>query len=145
MYRVKTGQIVFSTIRATDGAVGIVSPEFDGALVSHSSYTVFNGCDKPWDTAYLWAVLRSYELRADMQSQSPGSGRYTTYWPEVRGLLIPWLSEPKRKAIGQGFIKSWEMEKLMEAERQQAMMEIQVLGVVSDESRQRFRASKAPT
>ncbi|MFI5059477.1 MAG: N-6 DNA methylase [Candidatus Acidiferrales bacterium] len=145
MYQVKTGQIVFSTIRATDGAVGIVSEEFDGALVSDTSYTVFKGCETPWDTAYLWAVLRSYELRADMQSQSPGSGRYTTYWPEVRGLLIPWLSEPKRKVIGQGLINSWEMEKKMEAQRQQAMTEIQALGVESEESRQRFEASKAPT
>lgn len=145
MYRVKTGQIVFSTIRATDGAIGIVSPEFDGALVSESSYTVFNGCEKPWDTAYLWAIVRSHELRADMQSQSPGSGRYTTYWPEVRGLLIPWPSESKRKVIGEGLLNSWEMERMMKTERQRAMEEIQLLGVESEESRKRFTASKAPT
>jgi len=38
MYRVRTGQMVFSTIRATDGAVGIVPQEYDGALVSKQLY-----------------------------------------------------------------------------------------------------------
>jgi len=46
MYQVKEGQMVFSTIRATDGAIGIVPPELNGALVSTSSYTVFE-CGTP--------------------------------------------------------------------------------------------------
>ena len=41
MYRVQSGQMVFSMIRATDGAIGIVPPELDGALVSTDSYVVF--------------------------------------------------------------------------------------------------------
>jgi type I restriction enzyme M protein len=36
MMRVKTGQLVFSTIRAVNGAIGIVPEELDGALVSQS-------------------------------------------------------------------------------------------------------------
>ena len=87
MRQVTQGQMVFSTIRATDGAVGIVPPELDNALVSTSSYTVFD-CGSPQDAAYLWSILRSHEIRADMQSLSPGSGRYTTYWPEVGQLLV---------------------------------------------------------
>lgn len=143
MFQVKAGQLVFSTIRATDGAVGIVPNEFDGALVSQS-YTVFE-CNSPEDTAYLWAILRSHELRADMQSQSPGSGRYTTYWPEIGELLIPWVDEQKRKRIGRGLLNTWEMERRTVENRHKVMAEIDVLGVESEESKKRFKASKAPT
>ena len=113
MYRVRTGQMIFSTIRATDGAIGIVPQEMDGGLVSDTSYTVFDWLKggSPEDMAYLWAVLRSHELRADMQSLSPGSGRYTTYWPEVGKILLPWLDEPKRRDIGRALLTTWEKEK----------------------------------
>jgi len=143
MFRIRKGQLVFSTIRATDGAMGVVPEEYDGALVS-GSYTVFE-CSTPEDTAYLWAILRSYEIRADMQSQSPGSGRYTTYWPEVGNLLIPWLSEDKRKVIGRGLLDAWENEKKMLAAKKRIMEQIAELGVESEKSKQRFKNSKAPT
>jgi type I restriction enzyme M protein len=141
MYRVLQGQMVFSTIRATDGAIGIVPEEMDGALVS-GSYTVFD-CNSPEETAYLWAILRSHEIRADMQSLSPGSGRYTTPWPEVGCVLIPWHHD--RKKIGKDLIAAWKMEKKVEAMRQSALSQVEGLGVESSDSIQRFRASKAPT
>ena len=50
MLRVHSGDLVFSNIRATDGAIGIVPPELDGALVSHS-FTVLR-CDCVEDTIY---------------------------------------------------------------------------------------------
>ena len=142
MQRVTVGQIVFSTIRATDGAIAIVTPELDGALVS-GSYTVFK-CDVPHDAAYLWSVLRSHELRADMQSLSPGSGRYTTYWPEVGKLLVPWPSEERRKDIGDGLIDLWDKERELMMRRQRALSHLDILGVESAESRRRWSVSKAP-
>ena len=45
MLRVHTGNILFSNIRATDGAIGIVPPEFDGALVSES-FTILKAADE---------------------------------------------------------------------------------------------------
>jgi type I restriction enzyme M protein len=143
MYRVATGQMVFSTIRATDGAIGIVPPESDGALVSRSSYTVFD-CGHPEDTAYLWSVLRSYELRADMQSLSPGSGRYTTYWPEVGKILIPWLGKEERRRIGRELFELWEHERQMESRKGDVMGHVNRLGINSAESRRRWETSKAP-
>lgn len=143
MYRVREGQMVFSTIRATDGAIGIVPDELDGGLVS-GSYSVFS-CGSAQDTAYLWAVLRSYEIRADMQSLSPGSGRYTTYWPHVGDVQVPWLSKKERRAIGRGLIKAWRRERQAELELKQALGQIDDLGVESAESIRRWRASKAPT
>jgi type I restriction enzyme M protein len=143
MYQLKAGQMVFSTIRASDGAVGIVTEELDGALVSESSYTVFE-CGTPYDTAYLWSVLRSHELRADMQSLSPGSGRYTTYWPDVGCLLVRWLPQDQRKRIGQELIAVWQRERELQSQWQSAMSHIDTLGVESQESKSRWKASKAP-
>ncbi len=143
MHRVAAGQMVFSKIRATDGAVGIVSPELDQALVSESSYTVFN-CESPLDAAYLWSVLRSHEIRADMQSLSPGSGRYTTYWPDVRQLLIPWLSDQRRWEIGERLMQLWDGERQIELLRQASLEHIDQLGVESEDSQRRWKVSKAP-
>ena len=144
MYRVKAGQMVFSTIRATDGAIGIVPKELDGALVS-GSYSVFDVGPEDYDTAYLWAVLRSHELRADMQSLSPGSGRYTTYWPEVGVIKIPWLPHADREAIGKGLLEAWELERKVISDRKTALDRVANLGVESEDSIRRWRSSKAPT
>lgn len=144
MYRVRAGQLVFSTIRATDGAVGIVPVELDGALVS-GSYTVFDVGPHDYDTAYLWVILRSHEIRADMQSLSPGSGRYTTYWPDVGEILIPWLPEAKRKTIGGDMLEAWRLEKEVSKKREVALNEVAFLGVESEDSVVRWRSSKAPT
>lgn len=147
MYRVKTGQMVFSTIRATDGAVGIVPSEMDGGLVSDTSYTVFDLQDGGTgdDMAYLWAVLRSFELRADMQSLSPGSGRYTTYWPEVGEIFVPWLDEPQRQAVGRALIEVWEKEKQVPKDLQAALSKLDGLEIESESSKMRWNLSKAPT
>ena len=144
MHRVVEGQMVFSTIRATDGAVGIVPLDVgDHALVSKSSYTVFD-CESPEEAAYLWSILRSHEIRADMQSLSPGSGRYTTYWPEAGKLLLPWLADRQRWEIGGRLIELWESERQIELCRQVAMTHIGQLGVESEESKKRWKNSKAP-
>jgi type I restriction enzyme M protein len=143
LYRVKPGQIVFSIIRATDGAIGVVPEELDGAVVSESYY-VFK-CDTLQDAAYLWAVLRSHEIRADMQSLSFGSGRYTTYWPNVKQVLIPWLSDEERRNIGQKILEVWKMEQLANSAIKDALSKIGALGVESEESVKRWKTSKAPT
>ncbi|MFY9559764.1 MAG: N-6 DNA methylase [Terriglobales bacterium] len=147
MYRIRTGQMVFSTIRATDGAIGIVPEEMDGGLVSDTSYTVFEllNAGTSEDMAYLWAILRSYELRADMQSLSPGSGRYTTYWPEVGKICLPWLDEPSRREIGAALIETWEKEKQVPKDLQTALSKLDSLEVESESSKMRWKVSKAPT
>ena len=144
MHHVVEGQVVFSTIRATDGAVGIVPPDLEGRiLVSKSSYTVFD-CGSPEDAAYLWSVLRSHEIRADMQSLSPGSGRYTTYWPDVGELWIPWLSDRQRRKVGEQLIQLWASERQIEILQRQNMSHLDQLGLESEQSRRRWKVSKAP-
>lgn len=143
MFRVKEGQIVFSVIRATNGAIGIVPSDLDGALVSSDSYLVFN-CEALEDAVYLWAILRTHELRADMQALSKGSGRYTTDWEHVANLQVPWLPEDQRAEVVEGFLTTWELERQTAAARQSALKNIVELGVESDESIARWNRSKAP-
>jgi type I restriction enzyme M protein len=143
MYRVREGQLVFSKIRSTDGAVGIVPKEVEGALVS-GSYVVFD-CGSAEDTAYLWMVLRSHEIRADMQSLSLGAGRYTTSWPEVGAVLVPWLCDDERRAIGKALIESWKLEKEVRKTQEAAFSKLDFLQLESVDSVRRWKATKAPT
>lgn len=142
MYRVRTGDLVFSNIRATDGAIGIVTDDFDGALVS-GSYTVMR-CEQLEDTIYLWSILRSHEIRADLMSVSSGTSRYTTDWERAELTEIPWIDKKRRKGIADGFIKSWELLKQIDKVRQNSLDSIEILGIESEESIKRFRAYQAP-
>ena len=142
MLRVHAGDLVFSNIRATDGAIGIVPVELDGSLVSHS-FTVLR-CDSTEDTVYLWSVIRSFEIRADIMSVSTGTGRYNTDWDLAAPVQVPWLSEPKREAIAKKYLDAWEMEKTANEACANAESIISQLGVNSDDSRSRFDTYKPP-
>ena len=142
MQRVHTGDLIFSNIRATDGAVGVVPPELNNAVVS-GSFTVLAG-NTPADAVYLWSILRTYEIRADIMSDSTGTGRYTTEWSQVKEVQIPWLPEEKRKAIANGLVNAWEMQSKALRLHAKATEEIVALGVDSDDSKKRFEAYKPP-
>lgn len=144
MYKVTTGDLIFSTIRATDGSIGVVPQKWDGALVSTTSYNVLRAKTLS-ETAYLWAVLRSFALRAEMQARSPGTGRYTTYWEDIRNLQIPWVGEDFRKQIGDGIIKVWKAEMKVEEEKASALLPLDKLSLNSATSKKRWLRSKAPT
>jgi len=79
-----------------------------------------------------------------MQSLSPGSGRYTTYWPDVGCLQVPWLNEKERISIGRELVDLWEKEREIEQSRKGAMAHLERLGVESEDSRRRWKVSKAP-
>lgn len=142
MYKASKGDLVFSNIRATDGAIGIISDEFDGALVS-GSYTLLR-CKTFEDTVYLWSILRTHEIRADLMAESTGTSRYTTDWEHIKETQIPWIEESKRKQIAKGFIDSWELEKQVKKAREISLDSIKDLGVESEESLKRFRSYQAP-
>lgn len=142
MTRVRAGHLVFSNIRATDGAVGVVPFEMDGGVVS-ASFTVLT-CATLLDTVYLWMILRTHEIRADLQAPSTGTGRYTTDWKDAQEVTIPWLQEGKRKEVAQRFLDAWELAKKKGYLEQESLSIARELGLESEESQRRWRASKAP-
>jgi type I restriction enzyme M protein len=142
MTRVHTGDLVFSNIRAINGAIGVVPPELDGAILS-GSFTVLR-CPTPTDTVYLWSILRTHEIRADLMSPSVGSGRYTLDWEKASQVQIPWLKELERKNIADGFVKSWDMAKQIPQLQKASLEAIAELGVESEESKRRFKENQPP-
>jgi type I restriction enzyme M protein len=143
MLIVRAGDIVFSNIRATDGAVGIVPEELDGALVSDSSFTVLR-CTDQVDTVYLWCVLRSHEIRADLMSVSTGTSRYNTAWENANQVKIPWLDRTERDEIAGRLIESWELERRAASLQEAALDRVGALGVESEDSRKRYEAYRPP-
>ena len=138
-----SGDLIFSNIRATDGAVGILPPELDGALVS-KSFTVLRGQNYS-DTVYIWSLIRTHEIRADMMSTSSGTGRYTTDWDQAKEVQIPWLDDEKREEIANSVLSSWDYERKSKESYQRSIEELKKLHVESQESITRFNTYKPPT
>lgn len=141
--RVEEGDLVFSTINTVQGAIGIVNAKIAGALAS-TNYTVLR-CINPNDTAYLWALLRTAEIRADMLAICTGFGRHYLYWPEFGEVDLPLLPTNKREIIQQKFNAAQAAEEQAKQLKADAMMLIvKNLDVESEESQDRLKACKPP-
>ena len=143
MLRLREGLLVFSTVRATDGAIAVVPPELDGALLSPTSYLILD-CGDRETTEYVRGILRSSAIRADMQSISHGSTRYTTRWEDARSVEIPWPVDAEVREIGASYIAADAAKRQAQQALVAAHDHIAKLGVESKESQERFIRSKAP-
>lgn len=142
MQRVYAGDLVLSEIRATDGAIGLVPKEMDRAVVSEN-FIVLHGLT-PTDAVYLWSILRTYELRADLMSPSTGTGRYRTEAALVLDLQVPWQDLEKRKKIASDLTRAWGLERKIKQLCKDAAETISELGVESEDSKRRFASYKPP-
>jgi len=140
---VRTGDLVFSDYNTFHGAIGYVTPEFDGTLAS-GSYTVVK-CVHDYDSLYLWSILRTTEIRADVLSSAIGMGRQTVDWDDIKNLEVPFLPPQERKRISKQILEAWEAEKRAEQELQNITgMLHRKFNVESEESKRRFEATKPP-
>lgn len=105
---VKKGDLVFSTYNSINGAICYITDEFEGALAS-ANYTVVR-CENDYDTVYLWSLMRSTEMKAEMQAASTGMGRQFLEWTKISKIKIPLASPTKRKEIGENILLAWDME-----------------------------------
>lgn len=143
MFQVQTNDLVISKIRVTDGATGIVTDEFNQGLVSSTSYIVLRGRSLV-DTIYLRSVLRSHEIRADLAAVSTGTNRYVTSWEEAQKVELPWLNEEGRQKVADVLIQKWRLDSELKRQEDALHKQVAALGLESEESVARFRASKAP-
>ncbi len=109
MIQVKSGDLVFSEYNSIYGAIGFITPEFENALAS-GSYTVAR-CDHDYDTLYLWAVLRTTELRNDMLARAIGMGRQTIKWEDIKEIQLPLPDKPERIRIFKEITGAWQKER----------------------------------
>ena len=140
---VRSGDLVLSDYNTFHGAIGFITDEFDGALAS-ASYTVVR-CESNYDALYLWAILRSVEIRADILTSAIGMGRQTVDWDDIQNIMIPLLPKEQRDQIGQQILNAWEEEKRSNAKLEGVSLLLdKEFCVESEESKKRFEAMKPP-
>jgi type I restriction enzyme S subunit len=73
LYRIKTGQFIYSRLFAFEGAYACVSSEFDGHYVSNE-FPAFETDPEQLDARWLASFLRSPERWAELRGRSTGLG-----------------------------------------------------------------------
>ena len=140
---VRTGDLVLSDYNTYHGAIGYITPEFNGSLAS-SSYTVIK-CKKNHDTLYLWSILRTAEIRSDILSSAIGMGRMTIDWEEIKNVQIPFLKESERKKVARNILQSWRADMKANTLLNNIKKELDnKFDVESEESIKRFISTKPP-
>jgi len=140
---VHAGDLVFSEYNSIQGAIGFITPEFEGALAS-GSYTVVR-CEDDIDTLYLWSIMRTTELRNEMLSSAIGVGRQTIDWSDINKIQVPRPDRKERKRIYDGIIGAWEKEKEIANTFSRLKIELdEKFNVESDSSKIWFEANKPP-
>lgn len=143
MFLLRNGDLVISTYNSFNGAIGFITPEFDGSLASNV-YIVLK-CKDDVDAIYLWSILRTTEMRTDFLSKAVGMGRQTIGWDDIKDLKIPMLPRKERERIYQEIMDAWKKEK--EIKKTFADLKSKLnedFNVESVESQNRFEYSKPP-
>lgn len=95
--RIHEGDIIASRIDIVSGATGLVSKEFEGAVVSQE-FLVFK--PKVANSYYLWQILRSEYVRDALFGYSTGiTGRHRVEWDDVNDIEVPVPNKAKQEEI----------------------------------------------
>jgi len=140
---VHAGDLVFSEYNSFQGAIGFITPEFEGALAS-GSYTVVR-CENDIDTLYLWSIMRTTELRNEMLSSAIGVGRQTIDWNNINKIQVPFPDKNERERIYNNIVSAWKKEKeIIDTFNQLAIDLDKKFNVESESSKKWFEANKPP-
>jgi type I restriction enzyme, S subunit len=90
LFRIHHGDIVFSNIKAWEGAFAVAKPEHHGKVGSHRYLTCVVDTNRATPT-FLWYFLQSSEGLAQVQAASPGSAdrNRTLNQRKLAGIKIP--------------------------------------------------------
>lgn len=94
--RVRTGDVVYNPARVNIGSIGIVLPEWDGALVS-PEYEVFRSTRL--ESEFLMDLLRSPFYRYYIDIIATGSIRDRLYLSDLQTMRVPNVSEAMQSQI----------------------------------------------
>ncbi len=143
MKRVKAGDLVVSRYNALHGAVGVVPEEYEGAIAS-GSFLVLE-CKRKADLPYLWSILRTTEIRADILSAAVGLGRQTINWEDLKQVQIPLLPVAERKRLASKVRTAWKKEGETRRDLEAVARTLDAeFDVESEESKKRFDAHRPP-
>lgn len=90
LFRIHHGDIVFSNIKAWEGAFAVAKPKHHGKVGSHRYLTCVVDANRATPT-FLWYFLQSSEGLAQVQAASPGSAdrNRTLNQRKLAGIKIP--------------------------------------------------------
>lgn len=143
LYRVQSGDLVFSHINAIHGAIAVVTDETDGMVVTNE-YTVARP-KIAMDPRVVWAMVRSPEARADLLLLSTGIGRTRIDWPQASLLQLPMPTEAVQARIADRIKRSEEAERSAKELRQAAEEDVlSSLDLDSGDARSIIAAFKPP-
>jgi type I restriction enzyme M protein len=137
--------IVVSHIRAVDKAICVIDEDTEGLVVS-SEFTILRKKPKAKvDLLYLWSVLRSAAVVANLLSSASGQARFRINWELLRMQRIPLLPAPQQRKIGDAFRSMLEHEREISRCAQAGSDELAILGLDGDTARDRLERAKPPT
>ncbi|MFO0843918.1 MAG: N-6 DNA methylase [Gemmataceae bacterium] len=140
----KADDIVVSHIRAVDRAVCVVPKELAGLLIS-PEYTVLRlkeGCQA--DPMYLWNVLRSAAVVAELLTTSSGQARYRVDWSKLAGQKVPLLPIKQQRLIGNHHRAVLEHEKEIRERQEGARRAMASLELDGPTARDKLARAKPP-
>jgi type I restriction enzyme M protein len=143
MIVLKEGDLVFSEYNAFNGAIGYITQEFEECLAS-GSYTVVR-CDDKNISLYLWSILRTTEIKADLLTSAVGMGRQTIDWDNIKQVKLPLLSNDEINVVAKNILEAWDKEKQINQIYKNVQQTLhQSFSVESEESKIRFLQTKPP-
>lgn len=138
------GDIVVSHINAVHGAICVVPEGLDGLLVS-PEYTILRALpDADADPMYLWAVLRSAAVRAELLSDSSGMGRHRVDWEQLKNQQLPVYAKSEQAEIGKLYRKALEHQREIERCVEAAATRLAPLALDGETARDKLERAKPP-
>lgn len=140
----KENDIVAGNITAVMGSICVISKDMTQAIAS-SEFTIMRLKDKRFHPWFLWAFLRSTEIRARLLSQSKGMNRHRIDWNLLSTIPVPVVPKDVQKKIGEQLRKTVEMARKAERDKVQATQELtDLLDLENEWAVSRLKAAKPP-
>ena len=142
--RAMAGDLVVSNIAMALGATCVLPAELTYTLLS-AEFTVMRVKDprfRPW---FLWAFLKSPEVRARLLSQATGISRHRVSWDFLKDIPVPLIPEDKQASLAKQYANAEASLRQAEHFRGQADSTLYGdLDLANPWALQRLRAAKPP-
>lgn len=140
----KENDIVAGNITAVMGSICVIPEDMTEAIAS-SEFTIMRLKDKRFHPWFLWAFLRSTEIRARLLSQSKGMNRHRIDWDLLKTIPVPVVPKDVQKRIGERLRKTVEAARKAEKEKLEATQELtNLLDLENEWAVSRLKAAKPP-
>lgn len=140
----KAGDLVASNIAAALGSICVIPAHLEHTIAS-SEFTIMRIKDPDINPWFLWAYLRSPEVRARLLSQATGISRHRIGWGILEQIPVPDVPKKDQDAIGKCLREAVETARQAEQTRAEALQRVNtMLGLDNEWALQRLKTAKPP-